>query len=214
MRWFLKFERKKNFLGLLVPIRIKTHFHWKAQLFTLFKSLFKFFTDKSFSNITQKKNVSLGFETKFSDKPFIYIKKSSSLRIEPWGTPASTLTHVEFWPLRTTLLLNLVRKQDFMATVVSFENTLIKIKNIEKLNTIECFVSALQHSSGLHIIFCNICIFISQPEKFYGLPNLNLQLLYCTNEKQISSKKYLVIPYKHLYYLIDQSISFKWRKFY
>ena len=50
--------------------------------------------------MTEKKDVSsatsLGFKTKFSDKSFIYIMKSSSPRIEPWGTPASTLTHVEF----------------------------------------------------------------------------------------------------------------------
>ena len=33
----------------------------------------------------------------------MYTKKSNGPRIEPWGTPASTFVHVEYWPLRTTL---------------------------------------------------------------------------------------------------------------
>ena len=111
LRWFLNFARKKNFLGLLIGIRI---FRWKTQLFILFKSSFKFFVDKSLSNITEKRDVpsanSLGFETRFWDKSFIYIKKSSGSRIEPWGNPASTLTHVEFWPFRTSLCFLSFRK--------------------------------------------------------------------------------------------------------
>ena len=79
---------------------LKLIFHWKAQLLILFKSSFKFYADKFLSNITEKRDVlsanSLGFETKSSEKSFIYIKKSSRPRIEPWGTPSSTLTYVEF----------------------------------------------------------------------------------------------------------------------
>ena len=92
----------------------KLIFHWKAQLFILFKSSFKLFADKSLSNITEKRVASstnsLGCETRFSDKSFIYIQKSSGPRIEPRGTPASTLTHVEFWPFRTSLCFLSFRK--------------------------------------------------------------------------------------------------------
>ena len=102
--WILR--EKRTSWACLLGSGLKVIFHWKAQLFILFKSSFKFFADKSLSNITEKRDVSsansLGFETRFSDKSFIYIKKSSGPRIEPWGTPASTLTHVEFWPFRTT----------------------------------------------------------------------------------------------------------------
>ena len=92
----------------------KLIFHWKAQLFILFKWSFKLFADKSLSNITEKRDASsansLGFETRFSDKSFIYINKSSGPRMEPWGSPASTLTHVEFWPFRTTICFLSFRK--------------------------------------------------------------------------------------------------------
>ena len=42
------------------------------------------------------------------------------------------------------MILNVIIEHDFMATVVLFENKLIKTKNIEK---IECLVSALKRSS-------------------------------------------------------------------
>ena len=51
------------------------------------KSSLKFFADKSLSSFTEKWDLSavnnLGFKTKFSNKSFIYIKKSSGPRIEP-----------------------------------------------------------------------------------------------------------------------------------
>ena len=112
--YFSILREKRSSWACMLGSGLKLMFHWKAQLFILFKSSFKFFSDKSLSNITEKGNVSsansLGFETKFSDKSFIYIKKSSGRRIEPWGSPASTLTHVEFWPFRTTLCFLSFRK--------------------------------------------------------------------------------------------------------
>ena len=103
---FLILRKKRTSWGCLLGSWLKLIFHWKVQLFILFKSSFKFFADKSLSN-TRERDVStaksLGFETKFSDKSFKYIEKSSGRRIEPWGTPASRLIRVEFWPFRTTL---------------------------------------------------------------------------------------------------------------
>ena len=52
----------------------------------------------------------LGYETKFSGKSFMYIKKSNGPRIEPWGTPTSTFVHVEYWSLRVTLCFFYLRK--------------------------------------------------------------------------------------------------------
>ena len=107
-------QEKRTSWACLLGSGLKLIFNWKTQLCILFKSSFKFFADKSLSNITEKRDVSsansLGFETRFSDKSFIHIKKSSGPRIEPWGTPASTLTHVEFWPFRTTLCFLSFRK--------------------------------------------------------------------------------------------------------
>ena len=62
----------------------------------------------------------LGFETKFSGKSFMYIKKSNGPRIEPWGTPASTFVHVEYWPLRTTLCFLSLRKVSSKSPATSF----------------------------------------------------------------------------------------------
>ena len=78
---------------------LKLIFDWKAQLLILFKSSFKFFANKSLSNITEKRNLLSVFsdKTKFSDKSFIYIQKSSGPRIE-------------FWLFRTTLCFLSFRK--------------------------------------------------------------------------------------------------------
>ena len=65
-------EKKRTSWACLLGAGLKLIFHGKAQLFILFKSLFKFFADKFLSNITEKRDVSsansLGFETKFSGK--------------------------------------------------------------------------------------------------------------------------------------------------
>ena len=45
----------------------------------------------------------LEFETKLSDEPLIYVKKSSCLRNEQWGTSDLTVAHAECWPFKTTL---------------------------------------------------------------------------------------------------------------
>ena len=55
--------------------------------------------DNGLLRINEKNDVSSGnnsgYETKFSNKSVMYIRKSSGPRIEPWGTPASTLVHVD-----------------------------------------------------------------------------------------------------------------------
>ena len=75
--WILREERTP--WVWLLELGLKLIFHWKAQLFVLFKSSFKFFTDKYLSNITEKRDVSstntLGFKTRLSNKSLIYIKK-------------------------------------------------------------------------------------------------------------------------------------------
>ena len=48
-----------------------------------------------------KKGCVVGFGSIFSDKSLIQIQKSHNPRIKPWGTPASRLAYVEYWPFRT-----------------------------------------------------------------------------------------------------------------
>ena len=75
--WILRDKRTSS--ACFFGSGIKLIFHWNAQLFILPKSSFKFFADKSLSNITEKRDVSsansLGYETKFSDKSFYILKK-------------------------------------------------------------------------------------------------------------------------------------------
>ena len=105
--WIL-LERIRSWVCLLRP-GLKLFVHLKNKLFILLKSSFKFFADKSLSCITEERDV-LSAETKLLDQSFIYIKKSSNPRIEPGGTSASTVNHVECWPFRTTLCFLLFRK--------------------------------------------------------------------------------------------------------
>ena len=35
----------------------------------------------------------------------MHIKKSNGSRTEPWGTPASTFVHIEYWPVKTLLFV-------------------------------------------------------------------------------------------------------------
>ena len=77
--WILLIDR--ILMILLIVVWIKTHFSYrKAHLLILFKSLFKFFADKSLLYIIEKGDVSwansLGFESKLSGKSFIYITKN------------------------------------------------------------------------------------------------------------------------------------------
>ena len=94
---------------------LKCIFHWKARWSILFKSSFKFCADNSSLGISEKSDVSaannLGFETKFSGKWFVHIRKSSGPKSESGRTPASTFFHVECLPLRITFLFSLWENQ-------------------------------------------------------------------------------------------------------
>ena len=54
---FLILRKKRTSWGCLLGSWLKLIFHWKVQLFILFKSSFKFFADKSLSN-TRERDVS------------------------------------------------------------------------------------------------------------------------------------------------------------
>ena len=69
-------KKKETSSVCLLGSGLKLIFNWKAQ-FILLKSSFKFFADKSLSNITEKRDVPLANSLEFE------IKKSSGPRIEP-----------------------------------------------------------------------------------------------------------------------------------
>ena len=68
-------KKKETSSVCLLGSGLKLIFNWKAQLFILLKSSFKFFADKSLSNITEKRDVPLANSLEFE------IKKSSGPRI-------------------------------------------------------------------------------------------------------------------------------------
>ena len=82
-------------------------FHWKAQSLTFCKSLFSSSCEVSLLKTWEKRNMSsvkiLQADWMLSGKSFMYIKKISGPRTDPWGTPDLTSSKVEIWPLRTTL---------------------------------------------------------------------------------------------------------------
>ena len=78
---------------------------------------------------------SLGLETKFQDKSFIYIKESGGPRIKPWGSSASTLTHVEFWTSRTTLCFLSFRNLSF---IIIWTYLLVRACIVWKSNQMTC----------------------------------------------------------------------------
>ena len=84
----------------LVGSGLKHIFHWTAHSPIFFKSLFRSVFEASIFLTTEKSEVlsanNLGFDAKFSDKSLIQIKNNRGPRIEPWGTPASTLAHEEY----------------------------------------------------------------------------------------------------------------------
>ena len=131
--WILQ-EKRTSWVSLLGS-GLKLIFHRKTQLFILFKSSFKFFPDKSLSNITEKRDVSsvnsLGL-LYILGKSFIYIKKCSGQRIEPWGTLSSTLTHVEFWSFRTTLCWNSCTCQTLLKALDMSRKTPLTSKPLRK----------------------------------------------------------------------------------
>ena len=51
-----------------------------------------------------------GFKVKSSDKSLIQIRKNNAPRTDPWGTPASMLTHVEWCPFKATLCFLRLKK--------------------------------------------------------------------------------------------------------
>ena len=114
--WFglLSFLEKITSCACLLGSGLKLIFHWNAHLFIFFRSSFKFFADKVISWTTEKKEASsansLGFETKLSERSLINIKEKRGTRIDPWGTPALTLTHEEYWPFQMTLCFLASRK--------------------------------------------------------------------------------------------------------
>ena len=83
------------------------------------------------------------------------------------------------------IILNLITEHDSMAAVVLFHIKLIKTKILKKGKMIiKCLVSALNRSSDAPSCFLKYLAYsLSQPKRFYGLLNLNLQLLYNTYEK-------------------------------
>ena len=57
---------------------------------------------------------SFGFVLRLSDKSLIYIRKNNGPKIEPCGTPASTLVHEENFPLTTTRCFLFDKKSTIM----------------------------------------------------------------------------------------------------
>ena len=114
--WFglLSFLEKISSCGYLLGSGLKLIFHWNAHLFIFFRSSFKFFADKVISWTTENREVSsansLGFEIKLSERSLTNIKKKRGPRIDPWGTPALTRVHEEYWPFKTTLCFLASRK--------------------------------------------------------------------------------------------------------
>ena len=53
---------------------------------------------------------SLGFKIKLSERLLINVKKKRGSRVDPWGTPALTLAHEEYWPFKAILCFLASRK--------------------------------------------------------------------------------------------------------
>ena len=105
--WFglLSFLEKISSCACLLGSGLKLIFHWNSHLFIFFRSSFKFFADNVISWTTENREISsaLGFEIKLSERSLINIKKKRGTIMDPWGTPALTLVHGEYWPFQTTL---------------------------------------------------------------------------------------------------------------
>ena len=114
--WFglLSFLEKITSCACLLGSGLKLIFHWNAHLFIFFRSSFKFFADKVISWTTENREVSsansLGFEIRLSKRSLVNIRRKRGPRIYPWGTPALTIAHEEFWPFKTTLCFLASRK--------------------------------------------------------------------------------------------------------
>ena len=79
---------------------LKFIFHWNAQVLILAKSLFNSLADLLIFSTSENSDASssnnFASDVKLSDKSFMYIRKSSGLKIEPCGTPASIAVHKEY----------------------------------------------------------------------------------------------------------------------
>ena len=94
---------------------MKPIFHWKAQLFVLFNSLFKSSgTDVTLWTIDKSvvwSAKSLGLEANFSHKSFLQIRNNRGPRIKPWGAPALKGLHEKHWTFKTTHHFQFFKKQ-------------------------------------------------------------------------------------------------------
>ena len=101
------FSWKYNFLNLLRNFRVKRHFPLISPFRYFFKPLIRWNSGELTSFTIQKREVlsakSFVVEERLLLRSFIYIKKRRCPKIEPWGTPAVTGSHVDDWPFETTL---------------------------------------------------------------------------------------------------------------
>ena len=89
-------------------------FHWRAQWLILVNSKLSLAAELSILCATEKNEVSsvnnLALDNNSSTRSFMYIKNSNGPSIEPCGTPASTLVHVEAFPFKTALCFLFLKK--------------------------------------------------------------------------------------------------------
>ena len=87
MDWFIPFAREYHFNWLLIHIRVKQHFNWKAHCLIRFRSLFKIVEEVSSSYTTIKREVSwaksLVSELMLPTKSLIQTKKNNGPETEP-----------------------------------------------------------------------------------------------------------------------------------
>ena len=83
----------------LVGSEIKFIFHWKTELFIIFKSLLRSFADAWVSCTTENEEVSSAnsftLVVRPSIRPLIWIKNNKEPRMEHWGNRALMFFHVE-----------------------------------------------------------------------------------------------------------------------
>ena len=79
---------------------LKFIFHWNVQVLILAKSLLNSLADLLIFSTSENSDVlstnNFALDVKLSGKSFMYIRKSSGLKIEPCGTPASIAAHKEY----------------------------------------------------------------------------------------------------------------------
>ena len=143
---FCIFTRKNDFLSLFGSIRVKYYFSFESSFWCILRSSFNKFADSDKSHTVENNEVSsannLTDDSKFPGRLLMYIKKSSSPNIDPWGTPASTGTHLECCPLRTTLCCLSLRK---------LWNNLSKFPEIPKVSSLYKRLSCQTLSNALEI---------------------------------------------------------------